>query len=441
MRKLWNILWLLPLLLLPSCFKDENFSPVTPSEDAQSRSTQPERLPTEDTRHVMIMVLGAYNSLSGWLTDDLNDLTNGYLPMGKSRTEDALVILSRFPESYGDYTTPAAPVLYRMYSSLQGTPVRDTLKVWSSEQALCSADSLNEALRIVADKIPAAGYGMVFSSHASGWLPAGYYNDPAAYERSHAPAAKRGKARSWTAPESFPPLEPFPAVKSLGQDRGSNSASYEMEMDDFVAAIPYRMEYVLLDACLSGCVEVAWALRDKADVVGFSQAEVLADGFDYATITQRLLGGEPDPISVCEDYFQFYDTQEGTNRSATISVVAPGKMDRLCAVCSRLFEKYRDKIASLSGNSVQGYFRSERHYFYDLQDILVKAGITQEEQAELQAALDECVLYKAATPSFLSFRIRTYCGFSMYLPSMGTDLLDSFYKEHISWNSATHLVN
>ena len=282
---------------------------------------------------------------------------------------------------------------------------------------------------------------MVFSSHASGWLPAGYYNDPAAYERSHAPAAKRGKARSWTAPESFPPLEPFPAVKSLGQDRGSNSASYEMEMDDFVAAIPYRMEYVLLDACLSGCVEVAWALRDKADVVGFSQAEVLADGFDYATITQRLLGGEPDPISVCEDYFQFYDTQEGTNRSATISVVAPGKMDRLCAVCSRLFEKYRDKIASLSGSSVQGYFRSERHYFYDLQDILVKAGITQEEQAELQAALDECVLYKAATPSFLSFRIRTYCGFSMYLPSMGTDLLDSFYKEHISWNSATHLVN
>ena len=107
----------------------------------------------------------------------------------------------------------------------------------------------------------------------------------------------------------------------------------------------------------------------------------------------------------------------------------------------RIVEKYRDKIASLSGSSVQGYFRSERHYFYDLQDILVKAGITQEEQAELQAALDECVLYKAATPSFLSFRIRTYCGFSMYLPSMGTDLLDSFYKEHISWNSATHLVN
>ena len=115
-------------------------------------------------------------------------------------------------------------------------------------------------------------------------------------------------------------------------------------------------------------------------------------------------------------------------------------MDALVDVCSMLFEKYRTEISQLPGYLVQGYFRFERHYFYDLKDILVKAGITPEEEALLQDALDKCLLYKAATPSFLSITIKNYSGLSMYLPSKGTSLLDKYYREHIAWNRATGLV-
>ena len=62
------------------------------------------------------------------------------------------------------------------------------------------------------------------------------------------------------------------------------------------------------------------------------------------------------------------------------------------------------------------------------------------EQAQLNDALDACLLYHAATPYFLSIRLSRVCGLSMYLPSMGTDYLNSFYRNQISWNEATQLV-
>ena len=76
---------------------------------------------------------------------------------------------------------------------------------------------------------------------------------------------------------------------------------------------------------------------------------------------------------------------------------------------------------------------------------LVKAGASEEEIARLDAALEDCVLYKAATPWFMKggedgFAINTHCGLSMYLPSMGTKFLDNYYKTNIAWNQATQLV-
>ena len=430
------------LVSLSSCFKDPNFEKDT-YDGGPSSVVTPERIPTEEERNVMIMVSAGYNSLSGYLREDLEDLAQGYLPDGTYRVANALVVLSRLPVSSGDYNTPSAPVLYRMYSDRKGGVIRDTLKVWAGDTPLCSKETLSEALSLVYRRIPAKSYGMVFSSHASGWTPVGYYNDPSAYEKGWSGGGlfSARRRRAWNPSEAtFPAIDPVPAVKSIGQDKVGATGFVEMTVEDFADAIPFHMDYVLIDACLSGCVEVAHALREKADIVGFSQTEVLADGFDYKTITNRLLQGTPDPVAVCKDYFEYYDAQSGSNRSATISVVDTRKMDALTQLCATLFEKYRSALSTLSGSKVQGYFRYERHFFYDLRDILVNAGISAEEEAALDAALQECVVYKAATPQFLSIPLNHVCGLSMYLPSMGSDFLDKFYREHVSWNTATNLV-
>lgn len=430
--------FILAVTVLASCTADDNFAPAS-SYDGSSVSSNPQRLPIEDVRHVMVMVAGGYNSLSEYIRDDMQELAEGYLPSGKGRMEDALVVLSRLTEKRGDYSTLSPVILYRLWKGSDGNVVRDTLYKWDPNVILSDASTIREALQLVSDMFPAAGYGMVFSSHASGWLPAGYYNDPAEYEDAHGGDGGLFGISRRGIRETFPPIPEFPAVKSIGQDK-VGSESYEMELQDLSAAIPIHLEYLLFDACLNGCVEVAYAFRGVADIVGFSPTEVLANGFDYPSIATRLLRPQLNPVAVCQDYFAYYDAQSGSGRSATITVVDTRKMDRLAQVCAELFDRYHDKINSLDGNRVQGYFRYNRHYFYDLKDILVRAGINDEETALLDQAMAECIVYKAATPSFLGIDLSRANGLSMYLPSMGTRLLDEYYKENIAWNEATQLV-
>jgi hypothetical protein len=441
---------LLVFAALVSCTRNDDFSykrsEATGSEDSWASKT---RIESEETRNVMILYSAGFNSLANFLDDDIKELPLGFVPQKGNRADHVLLVYSKLTTRNKDtgrcildYNVPTESALFRLYKE-SGKVVQDTIKVWGKEVNACSAETMHEVLQLVYDRFPAKGYGMVFTSHATGWLPSGYYTDPSKFDGSSTIWSSRRRPASQT---EYPPIDPFPAVKTLGQDNNPGDP-LEMELDDFVNALPFHLDYLLLDACLSGCVEVAYQLRGKADIVGFSQTEVLANGFDYLTIASRLLQNTPDPVRVCFDYFDYYDKYlernpgaSSENRSATISVVDTRKMDALAEICKTLFEKYRDKISSLSGSKVQGYFRFSRHFFYDLKDVLVKAGITAEEQAALDDALSQCVIYKAATDYFLSIKINTACGFSMYLPSMGSSYLDNFYKTRIAWNKDTELV-
>lgn len=431
-----------------SCNKDDRFS-YSRSENTSAVSTKAV-VPSEKARSVMLLYSAGFNSLNGWLREDIDDLSQGYVPYGTpgdklegkrsgGAPEHVLLVYSR----NGRYQAPES-ALFRIYMKTDSTVVRDTIKVWDASVSSCTKETMTEVLTMAHDLFPSKTFGMVFTSHASGWLPCGYYNDPNKYERGVtddfwiSPASVRRASQ-----EYFPPIPEYPAVKSIGQDEYPEG-SVEMSLRDFADAIPFKMDYLLIDACLSGGVEVAAQLRGKADIVGFSLTEVLADGFNYKTIASRLLRNEPDPVTVCKDYYESYAVRSGVNQSATISVVDTRQMDDLTNICKTLFSKYHFYLENIKGSQVQGFFRYNRHYFYDLEDILVKSGIDESEKAALEAALEKCIVYKAATPWFMrgydGFEIKTYSGLSMYLPSMGTDILDRYYKETVAWNALTELV-
>ena len=414
-RLIWTLLAV--LLVATACSKDAGFEMGISGADSASRSTS-ERAYSMPSRRVMVMISAGYNSLSGYLSEDLKDLESGYLPEGTYFNADVLLVLARLPKSAGDYASPSAPVLYRLWANRSGKVQRDTIRIWGGDTQLCTRETIHEALSTTQKKYPAQSYGVVFSSHGSGWLPPGYYTDPSKFEPS--------SGSLWS-------------LRSIGQDKTPTGGT-EMSLEDFADAIPMHLDYCLIDACLSGCVEVAHALKGKADIVGFSPTEVLADGFDYKNITTHLFARPLDPVEVCREYFAYYNAQSGSSRSATITAVDTRKMDALEAVCKELFEAYRPILKTMSGSNVQGYFRYDRHYFYDLRDILVQAGISEQEKARLDAALSQFIVYQAATDYFLSIPLKRVCGLSMYLPSMGSTYLNKYYKENISWNQATELV-
>ena len=448
---------LLALVIVPvmgslwSCGTKEDFDIRRHPEKNSSSAGTGGRDYDQWGRRVMLLYSAGLNSLTHYLSEDINDLMNGYVP-GNRSNDNVLLVFSR-NGAYSSYGCKAvSPVLFRMYKDQTGATVRDTLVTYPVETNAASAATVTMVLEDVRSRFPSYSYGMVFSSHASGWVPPYYYFNPSAYDPEYIDSESGGGGVWGTSPRRahpvFDPNEMYPdlpPVKSVGQDYLTGGA-VEMSLRDFADAIPYKLEYLLFDACLMGGIETAYELRDKTDIVGFSQAEVLAEGFDYTTLAAHLIGSaKADPKAVCEDYFNYYDQQSGVARSATISLIDCTKLEPLATLCREYFEKYRSAILSIDASTVQVYFRFGRHFFYDLEDILLKAGITTAEQAALERALLNCTIYKAATPSFMQtgmsgFDIFMYSGFSMFLPAAGTTYITNYYKSNLDWNDATLLV-
>ena len=435
------------VMVLSSCSKESIHGDGFSHSSNQGKDNS-NRVEAGEKRNVLLLYSAGYNSISTYLDEDIKDLQKGWIP-GSGRNNNILLVYSHLPAKRGNYATPNAPTLTRIWRDMDGSTVIDTLVTYPEQTYSATAGQLHKVLSFVKEEFPAKSYGMIFSSHATGYLPSGYYTKPTGYTFTEKPdiSFRYGLGRDLIKPVPYyePEYDPsLPAVKSIGQDQvgmHGNYQSYEIELDDFAKALPMQMEYILFDACLMGGVEVAYELKEKCRYVGFSQTEVLAEGFDYTTLTTHLLGTQtPDPQSVCEDFFHQYDIQHGVYRSATISLVDCTKMEPLADVCHEMFTKYAMTLERLQPSKVQRYYRGDYHWFYDLEDIVAKIGATEEEMKSLKDALDKCIIYKASTPKFMdSFEINVYSGFSMYLPTNGTMELDKYYRT-LQWNKATSLV-
>ena len=129
----------------------------------------------------MIMVSAGYNNLSSYLRDDLDELLasseRGYLPPHGSNR--ALVLVTHLAKPASStlqmYGTPTDICVIRASRDFRGQVLRDTLKTFSGNLMLTDADTFRTVLEYVASEFPSDSYGMVYSSHATGWLPCGYY--------------------------------------------------------------------------------------------------------------------------------------------------------------------------------------------------------------------------------------------------------------------------
>ena len=408
--------------------------------------------PIKENRKVLLFYECGFNNLGDYIKSNMESpnrgLPSGYIP---EKGEDVLLVYSRIAENGH---TPVNSYLRRIYKTSKGKVISDTLKVFGKETIAASPSTLSAVLTLVKEKFPAKGYGMVVSSHGSGWLPAGYYYSPSRFENDH--KGEVGTSRQGIAAQSVGhPRLPVPEgdlldtdpfygmTRSIGQDYTKDSYyGHEMSVSEFVDAIPYHLDYILFDMCYTAGVEMAYALKDKADYLGLSPAEVLGDGmFNYTKITSFLLNREtPDLEGLFKDSFEMYDKQSGLYRSSTVNLVRTSGLDNLASVCARMINEYSDALADAPVDDIQGYYRQGRHYFYDLVDIFEKCGASKADLEDLDKAVDGCVIYKNSTGQFLEdYDIKAYSGFSMYLPCAGTPLLDLYYRKEV-WNNATRLV-
>lgn len=413
------------------------FFAVVAAITACEKNPQPEADPV---RKCCVYIGAGYNSLTRYLREDIEELeANNKIDYEGG---NVLLVFEHLCEKNYDYTTRVTPTLSQVYRGKKGGIEKRTLFTFPSVNPQdpngtvgLNADVLRKVLEYTVDNFKCDSYGMVFSSHGFAWLPEGYYADPGRYDPDW------NKNASWMSPKPH----------TVGEEKlDGGMSSYEMPVDVLASCFPRQFDYILIDACLMGCVEVAWDLKDATKLLGFSQTEILADGLPYASLLDYLFTkGQPDVEGVCREYIRGYQEKESSSSGATFSLVETSELDLLALVCRNIFSKYRYEMSRISGYDVQGFFRYNRHFVYDLEDIIKNIErhiISAERLGEFKKDLDlfeyalgKCVKYKGNTRGFMGIPIRTDCGLSSYLPSDGTAFLNNYYKT-LSWNEATGFV-
>ena len=378
---------------------------------------------------VLIYYGMGYNNLSGNLRTNLDQLRSDVLP-GLSY-DKAIVVFSHNTSVSGDYKTYNEPVLMRFYRGSDGKPVTDTLKVYDNMDVSASKESMRQVLEDVKERFPARRYGLLVSSHGTGWLPPGYnYN-------AEAPRQTRRKALAQ-------PAQPWPETKAIGnQYLGSSANTTWVQLEDFAEAIPMHLDYLILDNCLSGAVEVAYELKDVCDRLVISPAEILTAGMVYSTLSWDMFAGrDPDLRTYCREYFQYYDAQSGNHRAGTVTLVESAGLDALAGAFGAIVDAHRAALADPAlRESVQRYYygSSSLRFFYELRDLCVQLGATPAELDRLGAALAAAVPYHAETPMFFDLPLERCCGLSVYIPESGRPALNDYYRS-LAWNRAVRLV-
>ncbi len=389
-------------------------------------------LPIIPTKNKTVMVyMAANNNLSQDAFTNIAQLELGHVPTDE---EGNLIVYS--------HTEDANPKLIRLYKDDQGTVIKDTVYNFPETNS-ATTKALVSAMSVTKTMFPAEETGLVLWSHATGWLPEGYYSTDT-NSSTQSIASQSSSANLWPSPPNG--IDPYKhMVKSFGSEYNADDDSiYEIDIPDLAKSIPHKLDFIIFDACLMGGIETAYELKDSTDYIVFSPAEVLAEGLGYAGMMEPLFKSPTDVVGMAKNAYDFYSEKTGDYRSITISVIESAKLDKVAESAKKVFDLYRDTIPSLNTSLIQPYFRYNKYWFFDINDFITQMAGEQgkESAAEFTEALNSAVIYKATTGRLINLTIdqSKFSGVSTFIPYHPVDTeLEEFYKNY-KWEQEVQML-
>lgn len=336
----------------------------------------------------LIVYMMAENSLSNYAGYDLKEI------------EKAVVNLPHDCRLFVYVDDASFPTLYHYFRMSNGEAGSSVFHPFDND--ICSSDTaaLGAVFDYILEDYPTKKLDLVLWSHADGWL--------------------RGKQSS----------APW---RSIGVDNGKNSFSNSsedvIEVEELAALLgrlPVKVDRLVFDACFMQCVEVVYALRNAAEWIIASPAEIPGHGADYSTLVPAFFGTN-GPVKLVDSYIEAYANEYA---GAVLSAVRPANVVNLADVTYYYVNKYfninknrdyADVFAYLPGGK---YFGSTKYTsYYDMNAVMLK-HLEPEEYAHWRAALDEVVAYSASSPKWysaicgraLAYNVFEGCALSMFMP-------------------------
>lgn len=336
------------------------------------------------TNTVVLVYMGGDNSLSAETYEKIEALRQGW----NKNLKGKLVV-------YSD-PSDAAPQLIEICTCKSGNPITDIIKTYEEENSAAS-EVFSRVISEVKSLYPAPSYGLILFSHASGWLP----------------------ERTLKNPKS---------VLTDGED--------EMSLIHLASAMPDNcFDYIIFEACFMSGIEVAYELKNKTNYILASSAEIVSPGFTniYSQTIKHLYESPANLKEFAQSAFSHFDAQTGFSRSATLSLIRTSELNDL----SKWVKNNCDLNKETDIKNIQHFDRYTTHrLFFDFEDYYSSIIDTDVQKKELTSLLNACVVYKAATPSFMleynGFEIKKHSGLTTYITQEKFPFLNNEYQ-NLKW--------
>ena len=208
---------------------------------------------------------------------------------------------------------------------------------------------------------------------------------------------------------------------------------------------PQKFDFVLFDACMMGCAEVYYELKDATRYCIASVLDVPALGFPYERLMSHLYADnfKDHLVSICKNYIDYYNY----NGWGTVSAVDCNQMEGLAQDVRKVILSNQENLKSVDAAELQQYGKAGNNfkgYAYDMVQFVenLTGGTVPEEFVQ---QFNKAVIYTGYTPNPTSslYRIdgNNYCGMGMYIPNSSTTskylLWNNYFRSSIAWYHAS----
>lgn len=376
-----------------------------------------EKIDNERVKTTVLIYIAGFNDLSWNAPDCLEQLKTGFIPSDSPNADNLLIY----------YDVPGeCPTLFKLIRTSDGSVRQIVLVSYPEDQVSSSATTLSKVINDASLLCPAKHNSLVLWSHSTGFLPQGYYSK-LWYGNWDAFGTAEDPGQLFT---------PFSRQrKTFGKDDRRDD---EIEIIDLAAALPFKYDCIIFDSCLMGGIEVAYELRDKCDYIIASPTEIMSQGMPYYMMMDELFNNSNPESAVSLIAQAFYDYYNSRHEGATVFALRVAALDRLASATADIIASKDNWSSYINRRNIQRYDRCNVHWMYDMEQMMSVLA-TERQYDAFSAALNDALIYKAATNSFLDINIFHFGGIGMYLPIEGYDILNYHYKK-LAWNKAVGVI-
>ena len=324
------------------------------------------------------------NSLYEEVEDDLNEMK-----MVGSNDDLEIVVLT--DQNMND----DSHAYHVIKHDLEETPLNEINSNWDNELDMGNGDTLRDFMIWASSEYPAQRKVLIIWNHGSGWKKV------AEDKNSHLDVPEIREAL-----EEYRTITGEPQLTMLG-----------------------------FDACLMGMFEIAYELKDQAEMIHGSEAYEPLEGWTYNHLLYKLnedTTNEQFAQDVVNDYIESYrNGSVYTSYSVTASVVDTGKLDNiwneldnLSSEINSILPVYYDEI-STSREETQRYdqnpdYRDLYDFTINLENIIPVTDVKTKAK-ELQRAIEETIIVEDHWQKPGKLNVDKAHGLTIYFPTNGAE--------------------